>query len=360
MYKFTEKPTLLETAERIITMGSNVLKISLNPIEGETEIPETFRLASPLTLVTEEPTLKAALDMDFTYILLWVTTPHVNWADGMSEAELEMEYKSMKELSEYLLTHYKGSGKKFYLGHWEGDWLLLGNYSKTQERIDSIRIKGMTDWYNIRQKAIEEAGKQIVSDVEVFHYLELNRVNIALREDGDRIVNRVLPYVDVDYVSYSSYESTGEGYDYDKLKTHLFASLDYIEKQMKPKDNIKGKRVFLGEYGFNLPKVSESPAEQAYCALNVIQAGIEWGCPFILYWEFYDNEGSGFWMIDKNNVEQPVYKVHEAYYSAMKDYVGEFVSSHKRVPNVEEYKQKATEYIINLKNKQQITTNNNI
>jgi hypothetical protein len=82
---------------------------------------------------------------------------------------------------------------------------------------------------------------------------------------------------------------------------------------MKPKKSIKGKRVFIGEYGYNLPIVNNSPNDQAYCALNTIQAGIEWGCPFILYWEMYDNTDTGFWMVDRNNVEQPVYKVHEAY-----------------------------------------------
>jgi hypothetical protein len=63
----------------------------------------------------------------------------------------------------------------------------------------------------------------------------------------------------------------------------------------------------------------------------------------------YDNEGSGFWMVDKNNVEQPVYKVHEAYYSAMKDFVREFIQVNKRAPNTDEFKEKAIECITNLR-----------
>ncbi|MDR1525659.1 MAG: hypothetical protein LBS79_10475, partial [Tannerella sp.] len=47
IYKFTEKPVLIETAERIIAMGSNILKISLNPAWQENaydrETPEKFR-----------------------------------------------------------------------------------------------------------------------------------------------------------------------------------------------------------------------------------------------------------------------------------------------------------------------------
>jgi hypothetical protein len=362
-YKFTEKPVLVESAERIEAMGSNILKIALyhhNPIDGgETEVSESFKGASPLKLVSEEPIIKAVLDMNFTYNLIWTSTPQVDWTDGMSNEESDREYQSIKELAEYFLTNYKGSGKKFFIGHWEGDWLLLGNYSRDQEKNDPVRIQGMIDWYHIRQKAIDDARNNISSDVEVFHYLELNRVNVAMRNNFDRIVNRVLPYVDVDYVSYSSYESTSEevsGYDYKELKDYLFTSLDYIEKQMKPKESIKGKRVFLGEYGYNLPIVKDSPVDQAYCTLNTIQAGIEWGCPFILYWEMYDNEGSGFWMVDKNNVEQPVYKVHEAYYSAMKDFVRTFTIANKRAPNTDEFKEKAIECIINLRSNLTNTT----
>jgi hypothetical protein len=351
-YKFTEKPVLIETAERILAMGSNILKISLNPVLQDTETPESFRQASPLTLASQEATIKALLDMDFTYNLLWVTTPQVDWTDGMSEKELDMEYQSIRELVEYFRTHFRGSGKKFYVGHWEGDWLLLGNFSWTQERVDPERIQGMIDWYNIRQKAVDDAVNAAVSDVEVFHYLELNRVIPAMRNGADRIVNKVLPYVDVDYVSYSSWESTIEdlaekGYDYPELKSTLFNALDQIEKNMKVKDRVKGKRVFIGEYGF--PESDGFyPEKQAYCSLNVIKAGIEWGCPFILYWEIYDNEGRGFWMIDKDNAERPVYKVHQAFCEEMRAYVRSSVESKRHVPDVVEFRDRAIRVISEL------------
>ncbi|MDR2774698.1 MAG: hypothetical protein LBC19_08160 [Tannerella sp.] len=83
IYKFTEKRVLVETAERIVAMGSNILKISLNPTWQEnaydTETPEIFRQAPPLVIASQEPAVKAMLDMDFTYILLWTATPGVNW-----------------------------------------------------------------------------------------------------------------------------------------------------------------------------------------------------------------------------------------------------------------------------------------
>jgi hypothetical protein len=353
-YKFTEKPVLIETAERILAMGSNVLKITLNPVLQDAETPENFRQASPLTLASQETTISTLLDMNFTYHLLWVTTPRVDWTDGMSEEELDMEYHSVRELAEYFRDHFKGTGKKFYIGHWEGDWLLLGHTDNTQERIDPVRIQGMIDWYNIRQKAVDDAVNAVVSDVEVFQYLELNRVTPAMKKGADRIVNKVLPYVDVDYISYSSWESTIEelqekGYDYQELKEYLFNALDYIEKNMKVKERVKGKRVFIGEYGF--PQSDGFyPEKQAHCALNVMKAGIEWGCPFILYWEIYDNEGRGFWMIDKDNVEQPVYKVHQAFCEEMKKYVQAYIASEQHVPDVTVFRNWAIQVLSELQN----------
>lgn len=348
-YKFTEKPVIVETAERIKEMGSNVLKIALNPVEDDVEL-DAFRNASPLVLASECPALKTVLDMDFKYIFMWVTVPGVNWSDGMTEDEKELEYNSIYSLAEYLISQYSGSGKNFFIGHWEGDWLLLGNYSRTQDKVDSLRIKGMIDWFNIRQKAVEAARKKSESDVQVFHYAELNRVNPALYYGYDRIVNRVLPYIDVDYVSYSSYESTSEeisGADYAELKDYLFKSLNYIEDNMKPRPEISGKRVFLGEFGYDLPLVGESPEEQARRAFNTIRAAIEWGCPFALYWEMYDNEGAdkGFWMIDNNNEKQPVYYRYESFYDVMYRYVYDYALKNGEAPSNELFRKKAIEYL---------------
>jgi hypothetical protein len=46
-------------------------------------------------------------------------------------------------------------------------------------------------------------------------------------------------------------------------------------------------------------------------------AAIEWGCPFVLYWELYDNEGTtdkpgGFWLINEKNEKQPLWHTHLA------------------------------------------------
>ncbi|MDR1964030.1 MAG: hypothetical protein LBQ50_09655, partial [Planctomycetaceae bacterium] len=135
-----------------------------------------------------------------------------------------------------------------------------------------------------------------------------------------------------------------KGYDYQELKSALFNALDHIEKNMKAKERVKGKRVFIGEYGFP-QSLGYDADKQAYCALNVMKAGMEWGCPFVLYWEIYDNEGRGYWMIDKNNVELPVYKAHQAFYEEMKEYVRAHIESEGHVPATEEFREQAIRII---------------
>ena len=347
-YGFTGKSRLIETAEIIKGLGCNSIKFSLNPLAADEELNSMINWM-PLKLATECTTLKTVLDMDFKHTLIWVTTPGVEWADGMSEEEKTKEYNSMKELTEHLLTTYKGTGRYFYIGHWEGDWLLLGNYDNTTQTIDPVRIQGMTDWYNTRQKAVEDARKAVNSDVKVYNYAEVNRVTPALYKNYDRMVNKVLPDIDVDYISYSSYESIVEevsGEDYAKLKDYLFKSLDYIEEQLKPRSDIKGKRVFIGEFGYPLTVVNNSSVNQAKRTANVLRAAIEWGCPFALYWEMYDNEGDklGYWMINSKNVKQPVYYMYEDFCNDMHDFVKEYALANGQAPGDKEFRTYASDW----------------
>ena len=97
-YKFTDKPVLVETSDRILEMGSNILKIALNPVEADVEQAE-FKHASPLQLITESEVIKEVLAKDFRYIFMWVTTPGVKWADGMDEDDILEAYGSNIYLS---------------------------------------------------------------------------------------------------------------------------------------------------------------------------------------------------------------------------------------------------------------------
>jgi len=114
-YKFTEKTGLVETAERIHEMGSNILKISMSKrsmgdIYG---LPRDDSIQSLAELAGREPSVKAVLDMPFAYYHIWVypfAYSDVVWLDGLSGEERDEEYKEVYDLATYLLTSYSGTG----------------------------------------------------------------------------------------------------------------------------------------------------------------------------------------------------------------------------------------------------------
>jgi hypothetical protein len=339
-YKFTNDTKLVETAKRIREMGSNTIKIALDHTKYD---DLTYQETSLTDLVKNESSFSSVMAMDFKYYFFWAYTNGVNWFDGLTTAEKDMEYANIFNFTKHLLETYNNSGKEFYIGHWEGDWHLLDNYNASQQTVDPVKIQGMIDWYVIRQKAMDDAlAATAHTNVKVYQYAELSEVNGAIYYGYDRVVNKVLPFTTVDFASFSSYVSINNP-EYIGMRQELGIALDYIEQQLPAKPGITGKRVFIGEFGF--PKVvTGTDAEQNRRALNVMKAGLDWGCPFVLYWAMYNNEVDvnggqrGFWMIDNNGMKQMTYYTHERFYADMKKWVNDYKTKNGSLPSFEAYK----------------------
>ncbi len=359
-YKFTEETGLVESAREIRKMGSNLLKIAL--ASGGNKYKDiSYKAKSLQDLVENEPSFRKVIDMDFTYYMFWAYGSE-NFTDGLTDEEAEQEYKAIYDLTTYLLKQYNNTGKTFYIGHWEGDWHLVNDpesmWAYDRKDVPTERIQGMTDWLNIRQKAVDDAkAKSNFTNVEVYHYTEVCLIPYN-DESYPRITNKILPYTNVDYVSYSCYDATKHAFTHDDVKEKLGAALDYIELNLKPKPEIKGKRVWIGEYGYPVgrgedadPKTSE---QQDSRSRNVIQYAMEWGCPFILYWEIYNNEikdgkQNGFWMIDDSGAKQPIYNTHKDFYKEQKEYVNDYLEMNGHLPSDEVFKEQALKYFKNKK-----------
>lgn len=355
-YKFTDKTNLVETAERILDMGSNLLKMSMSPRYWweNYDIPKDDSICS-LKELAEEPSFKEVFSMPFTYYQIWTyefsqytqepegekkDEYQVKFIGGLSEEERQKSYGEIYDLAAHLLKAYSGTGKKFYLGNWEGDWHLFWDYN-VKKPADPATIQGIIDWFNIRQKAVDDAKKSVPHhDVELYYYVEVNNSFLAL-EGKPCLVNSVLPEVNPDYVSFSSYTATNPPATEQEMRTSVFRTLDYIDSRIKPKEGIRGKRLFIGEYGW--PEKKYTPEEIDERAKWVMKAALEWGCPFILFWEMYNNEilpdGShnGFWLIDEDNRKTPLYHTHAGFYKEAKSYVRKFGKKNGRVPSHEEF-----------------------
>lgn len=342
-YQFTDKPALIEAAEAVREMGATAMKFALRFDQKNSGM-------SAAELVSRDPVYREVLAMPFTDFLMWVDARAEGaWARGLSEAQLAAEYRHVHDLAAHLLKTYSGTGKTFFLGHWEGDNMLRGTIAPKGDAkmADAVRVRGFTDWLATRQRAVDDAKRDTPHrDVQVWHYTEVNHPTISLREGRPSLANKVLPFVAVDFVSYSAYDAQDD-------PQLLRETLDYLERQLAPKPGIQGKRVFIGEYGFPLRKdgrVRNTAAQQNARSLAVIRAALEWGCPFVLYWQLYNNEldadgaHRGFWMIDDRGARQPIYETHRRYYDWARQHVRAFRERTGTPPTDAEFRRAALEY----------------
>jgi hypothetical protein len=330
-YHFTGEAVVVETARAIAALGSNTIKFKLEPSAGGKQ--------TLVDIARDDPAIKTVIDMPFVNELMWAY-PLATRARLFEPAALSIEYRELYELTRYLLQTYTGSGKTFFLGNWEMDNHLT--VSRRSEPSPEL-LANATAWVNARQQAVDNANRDTPhADVEVFYYLEVNLVWDAMA-GKPRAANTVLPATHVDYVSYSAYDSL-----LSDPAQKLLQALDYLEAQLQPKAGVSGKRVFIGEYGF--PATRYSPQEQDALSRRVMSAGLAWGCPFVLYWEMYNNEVKdgrqrGFWLIDDHGRKQPVYFTLQQYYRSARSWLTDFIRERHRVPSLSEFDRTAVQWL---------------
>jgi len=330
-YHFTAASPVVETAGAIAALGSNTIKFQLKPTaDGEQTLAEIAR---------SDPVIKTVIDMPFANLLMWVYPPATR-ARLFDSTTLGTEYSELYDLTRYLRQTYSGTGKVFFLGNWEMDNHLTA--SRKKEPSPEL-LRDVTAWVATRQRAVDDAKRDTPgADVEVYYYLEVNLVWDAIA-GRPRAANTVLPATRVDYVSYSAYDSL-----LPDPEQKLPQALDYLQSQLQPKDGLSGKRVFIGEYGF--PADRYSPQDQDTLSRRVMRTGVGWGCPFVLYWEVYNNEvrdgrQRGFWLIDDMGRKQPVYLTLQQYYRNARVWVTDFLRQQQRLPSSMEFGGAAVQWL---------------
>jgi hypothetical protein len=377
-YQFTEETRLVETAMQIEEMGSNILKILIDSdYSDHYKLPQNTEVNSFTSLLEKEPSYRKVLRMPFDYYFFWAHCSPVedgrwksryDWTKGYSESQRFDEYQQIYDLTCYLLTRFNNSGKTFFLGHWEGDWAIMGEPYSRDRDIPQKAFDGMIERMNTRQLAVDNAKRDTPhKNVDVFHYMETVLVEDAIQKGKKTLTNSVLPYVDVDFVSFSCYSSLGNFWEdnvpmekrKETMKTSLLSALDFIEKHMPPtgKKYPWDKRVFIGEYGFRRfhrgsQKISVTEQQQAEFTRTAAAAALSWGCPFVLYWQMYDNESeegganpSGLALIDKDNQKQPAYYVHQLYYERARDFLKRYNNNFDRNPTQAEFRAEAVKWL---------------
>ncbi|HOA73340.1 MAG TPA: hypothetical protein PL151_14120 [Phycisphaerae bacterium] len=301
-YNFTDQDFLNEGADRIRELGMRTIKLYLHDPRGHypfnSDWPKKF---NSLVEMASHPYYREVFNKPFrTYILTAFSISREDamdrWRDGYTDEEYAEDVRQFEELATHLIRTYKGKNKTFILQNWEGDWALRGNFDRKPEADPTENAaRQMVRWINARQEGVERARVQAGrSDVKVYHACEVNLVTVAM-EGRRTVTNDVLPYARCDLYSYSAYDVIGAAAD-DPAKGSLALreALDYLASKAPDSEAFGAKNIYIGEFGWPSVVSEQDPHASPEKSLNVIRTTVEtaldWGCPYIVYWQLYDNE----------------------------------------------------------------------
>ncbi len=302
-YHLTQKDFLNEGAEQILTLGSRVIKVWFHNPRKSYSFNSQWPQTKSLVEIAQTKYFRELFDKPFTTYIMMCFSKGKNaayWRNGITAEQKLDEQKQFYELTKYLLTTYKGTGKIFVLQHWEGDWLIRGNYDRKADPTPKA-ISGMIGWLNARQEGVNQARKEVGTDgVWIYHAAEVNRVVSTMKQGRPNMVDKVLPHIKLDLVSYSAWDATAE---YSGNSQILCEALDFIAKNMPDSVEFGNRNVYLGEFG--MPE-NNHPSDKIQKVIpGAVETALNWGCPYIVYWQLYCNEF-------KDNKQKPPVKSNDA------------------------------------------------
>ena len=84
------------------------------------------------------------------------------------------------------------------------------------------------------------------------------------------------------------------------------AALEYLAAKAPDSPAFGSKNVYIGEFG--IPENEHGTTTSQTSTRRTVQEALAWGCPYVVYWQLYDNECErgksdapgdcpGFWLI---------------------------------------------------------------
>ena len=308
---------------------------------------EMYYLGSNVIKVKADVYANLSKDTDFRYIYLW----YDQWPRIDLDINIQSTYDNMYELVRGLLNDHNDTGKTFYIGNWESDWVLLRDENTGRQKIEESYIQNMIVWLNTRQKAIEDAKRDTPhTNVNVWHYAEANRTSDIFSIGAERFVNAVLPHTTIDYLSYTAYDfgalSSSQINDY----------VEYMDQMIPDKNDVPnpGKRVFIGEVGVPAMNYQYDQEKHNEVNLDLFIRYFDAGVSQILHWEFSEDKISsgmpaGYWLIDHDGNKWKLYYSYKAFYCNAKEYVRGYIATHGKTPDTANFNAWASVFLKTLR-----------
>jgi hypothetical protein len=303
-YYFTEKPFLLEGAERVHALGLGGIKLWFSELERGYAFNSSWNLPSAPTLVqlARHPYFTAAFALPFAVIALEINAVRTDSAASGARRDLidpqydvAVDEEQMYALTRHLYQTYGERDVTFLLQNWEGDWLfrggardgwMRGEYPKLDQR-----VAGYIRWFTARQRGVERARAEYKgARCQVWHAIEVNRV-FDLRKGIPTLTTHVLPHVRPDLISWSCYDGLNTGArNAEKSAVGIWQGLDLIQRhaQTTRQDFAGRPAVYIGEFGF--PENVTTPAGAVEMMDGALGTMLVRRIPYLLYWEVFCNE----------------------------------------------------------------------
>ncbi|MGH9766735.1 MAG: hypothetical protein ACREAB_04805 [Blastocatellia bacterium] len=291
-------------ANKVAEMGSRTIRVAISPRDDYHVIPPGV---TDLVQVARSPAYdKLFRDARFqTYLLTTYTfSDNSSWGDGYTDSEYAAERDEIKSFGEYLLGNPAFANKTFIILNWEGDNAIAGGANKRS--VWNYYI----DWIRARVDGVKLARQNFPdSDARLFSGLEFSAVRspktgqpcgapVADPVRTDPLQNRCLidyvaPLVEVDYYSYSSWQSVIDRHDFpnESLKQRYKSDLSFALSKVKARrPEITEQNFIIGEYGFERSRFGECNAANHLNELfDAFDGDDAFHVSYAIFWQIIDN-----------------------------------------------------------------------
>jgi hypothetical protein len=291
-YHFTDKPFLIEGAEKILGLGTRLGKFWFSAKAAKKFYSFNSDWPECRTLVDLAKTdyFTEVWKMPFKTLLLTSTaTSEEGWRRSDHPQEFyDAISQDYYDIAAFFYEKFRDRDITVVLQNWEGDWLLRGIGQSWNPPPDDWRnyCTRMQRWIAAKQDGVNRARKEFAgtSRCVVAHAVEVNRVADAWL--GIPTVTRdVLPGVEVDLVSYSAYDGINSG---DPVL--FWKCLDEIRGHIKTGPLFGPGAIMVGEYGIPENNNPDRVGERYDEMLGVMLAK---GVLYSAHWELFCNELAG-------------------------------------------------------------------
>ena len=131
-------------------------------------------------------------------------------------------------------------------------------------------------WTTARQRGVTRARNEAHdSSMLVLNGAEVNRVLDYAQNGLRRVINAVVPQVNADMLTYSSYDAMVYGSDAQSVKQSLTQALQTIEKLAPDPQRLGNRRILISEYGLF---ENEQPGDtrRADAVLSTAKRALAW------------------------------------------------------------------------------------